>query len=213
MKTSLTKTNKQGKQEENNGLVLTEIVKGIYCGAPCVKGAQATLLRSWICFLFLIEEHILGFSSPKGQNRSCWKWQRSMTSVSATSPAARPAQTAPCPRTSPTPTLRLHRRAPTAKDPSSPVWARNWTPRMTTGSQLAYETPSLRSSRDTTGPWCPCPWEGTDLWRVNLTSRDPWMRSWFGRKRPAGSWRISIHTCTTPNWARLWGSCGGKETV
>lgn len=157
-----TSTDKQtGKQEENNGLVSTEIVEGIYCGTPCVKGAQATLLRSWICVFILTEEHILGFSPSTGQSEKCWKWQTSMTSVSATSPAVHPAQTAPCPRTSPTPTLRRRRPAPTAKDPCSPVWARNWTQRMTTDSQLAYETPSLRSSRDTTGHWCPCPWEGT----------------------------------------------------
>ena len=136
-----------------------------------------------------------------------------MTSVWATSPAVHPAPTAPCPRTSPTRTRRPRRRARTAMGPCSPVWARSWTPRTTTGSRLAYGTQCLRSSRDTTGPWCPCPWGGTDPWRINRTSRDPWTRSWSGRRRPAESSRISIHTCTTPSWARLWGSCGGKDTV
>ena len=136
-----------------------------------------------------------------------------MTSVGATSPAARRAPTAPCLRTSPTPTRRSPRRDPTARAPCSPAWARSWTPRMTTGFRLAYGTRFLRCSRDTTGPWCRCPCEGTDLWRANPTSRGPWTRSWCGRRRPAGSWRTSTRTCTTPSWARRWGSCGGKDTL
>lgn len=136
-----------------------------------------------------------------------------MTNVSATSHAVHPARTAPCPRTNLTLMLRLLRRAPTDKDPCSPVWARNWTPRTMTASRLAYGTPSLRSWKDMIGPWCLCPWEGTGPLKTNRTSKDPWMPSWFGRKRPAESLRISIHTCTTPNWARHWENCGGKDTL
>lgn len=56
-KTRPATTNKQGNRRKNNGRTLTEAAGGVYCGAPCVKGAlaaPAARLNSVLFFGFVL---------------------------------------------------------------------------------------------------------------------------------------------------------------